>query len=202
MDKKQAQFLPFHAINEFMRDDYRLEVVRSALQALPGLPADYQAPIERLTRKLVQVPGFRNSAKAPWQKRAHPTADAFEKNPALVAAILSAWSAARQELRQQVYDLLIERGWQVLPPEADRTKLPGFIAAWPKGEDFEALNKAFAEKYPQAQASSDDVSLMIVWLSTRLPYISDDEDEEATEAGTTKAHAHNDPARVQMEAEK
>ena len=41
---KQAHFLPFHAINEFMRTDFRAEVVRSALQALahfarrPALP--------------------------------------------------------------------------------------------------------------------------------------------------------------------
>jgi hypothetical protein len=186
MENKQAQFLPFHAINEFMRDDYRLQVVRRTLESLAALPADFQAPIERLTRRFVQVPGFRNSAKAPWQKRVRPTAEAFEKSAPLVAAILSAWSAVHPELRQQVYDLLIVRDWQVLPPETDRTKLPGFIAAWPKGEDFETLNKAFAEKYPEAQTNTDDVSLMIVWLSTRLPFPTEEEKDQTPEDTSTK----------------
>jgi hypothetical protein len=199
MDKKQAQFLPFHAINEFMRNDYRLEIVRETLEKLPGLEADYYAPIERLTRKFVQVPGFRNSAKAPWQKRVRPTAEAFEKSPQLVAAILSAWCAAQPELRQQVYDLLIARGWEVLPAEADRTKLPGFIASWPKGEDFEKLNAAFTEKYPEAQVKNDDVSLMIVWLSTRLPFQTESDDEEQPEADSPGGISEGGPAKIQMD---
>ena len=33
--------------------------------------------------------------------------------------------------------------------------------------------------FPKAQVESDDVSLMVVWLSTRLPYESEDvEDRE------------------------
>ncbi len=41
MDDKTTQFLPFHAINEFMRDDYRAIVIRSTLNALSTLPAEY-----------------------------------------------------------------------------------------------------------------------------------------------------------------
>ena len=178
MNDKQAQFYPFHAVNDFMRDDFRLEVVRNALNALARLPVEFSAPIERLTKKLVQVPGFRNSSKAPANLRIKPTADAFEKSHQLVAAILHAWSAAYPELRQQVYDLLISRNWEVLPPEADRTRLPGFLVKWPKNEDFDVLNKAFTAMYPQTQTSSDDVSLMIVWVSTRLPYQEEGEEEE------------------------
>jgi len=179
MNDKKAQFLPFHAINEFMRSDYRTSVVRYTLNALPSLPDEYRSPIERLTRKTVKVPGFRNSAKAPASMRVKPTVEAFEKNSALVAAILSAWSEAHSDLRQQVHDLLSERGWEILPPEADRTKLPGFITKWPKGEDFELLNAAFAELYPNLQVDNDDISLMVVWVSVRLPYdVEGDDDTE------------------------
>ena len=94
MNDKQAQFYPFHAVNDFMRADFRVEVVRTTLNALTRLPAEFSAPIERLTKKLVQVPGFRNSSKAPANLRIKPTADAFEKSHQLVAAILHAWSAA------------------------------------------------------------------------------------------------------------
>jgi hypothetical protein len=179
MEDQSTQFLPFHAINEFMRPDYRVEVIRSTLTCLPDLAENFRAPIDQLTRSMVQVPGFRNSAKAPHIKRLKPTANAFEKSPDLVAAILSAWAEVHQDLRQQVYDLLLERGWELLPPSADRTQLPGFLTTWPNGESFELLNQAFTEKYPDARLSGDDVSLMIVWLSVRLPYrFEEDQSEE------------------------
>jgi hypothetical protein len=176
---KHASFLPFHAINEFMRPDYRVEVVRAALQALPGLPEPQRAQIDKLTRRTVKVPGFRNSAKAPAALRVKPTAEAFEKSPGLVAAILSAWTDAHPQLRSEVNDLLLDRGWELLPIDADRTKIPGFLTRWPKGEDFETLTTVYAERYPESKASSDDVSLMVVWLSGRLPYeIAGDEPDE------------------------
>ena len=176
MEDKKTQFLPFHAVNEFMRDDYRLEVIRTTLVALPTLPESHQKSINRLTRKLVKVPGFRNSAKAPAPLRAKSTTEPFEKSPKLTAAILSAWAEAHPRLRQQVHDMLSERGWDVLPPDADRTKLPGFMIIWPQGEDFETLNAAFAEIHSDDQASSDDISLMVVWISTRLPYQTEGEE--------------------------
>ena len=179
MNDPTAQFLPFHAINEFMRHDYRLEVVRATLSSSSGLPENLRIPIDQMTRMLVQVPGFRNSAKAPLNKRIKPTAEAFEKNPSLVAAILAAWAEAHPDLRQQVYDLLVERRWELLPPSADRTQLPGFMTYWPSGENFELLTHAFAEKYLGAQVSNDDISLMIVWLSVRLPYQFEEDEAES-----------------------
>ena len=178
MEDETVQFLPFHAINEFMRSDYRLAVLRSTYTALPDLPESYRAPLERLSRQFVQVPGFRNSAKAPVGKKIRPAAEAFEKSPALVAAVLSAWAEAHAALRQQIYELLQKRGWEILPPDSDRTQLPGFFPAWPHGEDFETLNKAFQAAFPAAQASDDDISLMVVWLSARLPYQMEDEGED------------------------
>lgn len=178
MDDQTVEYLPFHAVNEFMRSDYRLLVVRDTLGALSALPDGFRIPIDQLTRSIVQVPGFRNSAKAPLGKRVKPTAEAFEKSPQMAAAILSAWAEAHPGLRQQVYDLLVERQWEVLPPESDRTQLPGFMITWPKGEDFEQLTKAFTEKYPTGNVTNDDVSLMVVWVSVRLPYQFEDDEEE------------------------
>ncbi|MEJ2600405.1 MAG: hypothetical protein P8Z00_18870, partial [Anaerolineales bacterium] len=98
-----------------------------------------------------------------------------------VGAILAIWAQSKPELRQQVYELLVEKGWEVLPAEANRAKLPGFATVWPKGQGFEELNQAFHEKYPQVEASGDDISLMVVWVSGRLPYEIEGEDEEALE---------------------
>jgi hypothetical protein len=178
MAEKKQEFIPFHAINEFMREDFRLKVVRIALHALPQLPSNLREPIEKLTKRTVKVPGFRNSALAPAGVRVTPTANAFEKNPELVGAILAAWVETQAELRQQVFDLLTERGWELLPVDVNRAKLPGFLIHWPKGEDFEDINTAFREKYPQSSVVTDDVSLMTVWLGDRLPYKVEGEEEE------------------------
>jgi hypothetical protein len=96
------------------------------------------------------------------------------------------------ELREQVYTLLKTRNWQlypetegidtatlnmdtikewpVFPIHMNRAKLPGFFTHWPKGEDFEVLYKNFSELFPDSDASIDKVSLMVVWLSMRLPF--------------------------------
>ena len=35
--EKQMKFFPFHALNEFMRDDFRLDVLRSVMAGMPQL---------------------------------------------------------------------------------------------------------------------------------------------------------------------
>lgn len=203
MPDNTFQFLPFHAINEFMRPDFRLIVIRHSLSALSNLSNQHQDSVNRMVRRTVKIPGFRNSEKAPTAIKIVPTAKAFEKNPELVAAILSAWSESKSVLRQQVFEVLKQRGWSllpaesvsltnlpsvesekdwgVLPPEVDRSSLPGFLTYWPKDQEFEAIYQTFSELYPEENASIDEVSLMTVWLSNRLPYhISGEAESNAT----------------------
>ncbi len=183
MDLNKARFLPFTAINEFMRDDYRRSVISETLIQLGSLPKPKQAALESQTRKAVNVPGFRNSAKAPLMLRIKGLEEAFTRSAPLVAAIIDAWSELHSPLRLQVHTLLSERGWPVYPPESDRTHLPGFHITWPKSEDFEVIVAAFAEKYPDAPAADDDVSLMTVWMSMRLPYALEEEDQDEQAPG-------------------
>lgn len=173
MSNNELKMLPFHAINGFMRDDYRAAVIHLVLSNLAQLPDDIQAPIRNSIRKSVQVPGFRNSIQAPVSMKVKPSSALFEKDPHFAATILSAWSELHPTLRTQVYDLLSERGWEMLPAEADRAKLPGFLISWKEGEDFDLINQAFQEKYNLPDVSADDVSLMTVWISNRLPYSSE-----------------------------
>ncbi len=192
MSDKSVEFAPFHALNEFMRPDYRQTVVRVALTALPKLPKHLREPIDRMTKQIVRVPGFRDGSQAPASFKVAPTASAFEKSPDLVAAILAAWAESQADLRAKVYDLLKERGWELLPLEADRTKLPGFLTKWPgEDQDFDILNTVYAEKHPGEEASTDDVSLMVVWLSGRLPFANDGEDE--TEEGEADEPEADEP---------
>jgi hypothetical protein len=170
MTDKEAALIPFHALNEFMRPDFRMSVVRTTLNGLAELPEEYRNAIDRLTKKTVKIPGFRNSGKAPTALKAGPIAQTFEKNPDLVATVLSAWAELHPGLRQEVFELLEKRGWDLLPLQANRKKLPGFFTKWPKEESFENLNQEYIEKNPESQANTDEISLMIVWVSARLPY--------------------------------
>ncbi|MBN1665817.1 MAG: hypothetical protein JW862_01965 [Anaerolineales bacterium] len=168
-EKKKIAFLPFHAINEFMRNEYRLTVIRNTLLALPELERELAGPVDSLTKRHVKVPGFRNSAKAPATVKAVAMVKPFEKEPKLVSAILQAWSQVNATLRQQAYDLLTGRGWKIFPPDFDRRKLPGFLTDWPAEEDYETIYDAYAAAYPESEYGIDDLSLMIVWLAGRLP---------------------------------
>jgi len=182
MNDKKIPFLPFHAINEFMLDDYRQQVIASVLASRESLPADASRHLASLIKKHVAVPGFRNANKAPAGMQRKPAIKAFQKSPQFVAGILAAWAELHPELRQQTYDLLTARGWELLPPDADRTRLPGFMTVWPAGEHFETLVTAFREAYPDSAAGDDDISLMTVWLGGRLPYAQEGE-TDAPEGG-------------------
>ena len=192
----QMNFLPFHAINEFMRPDFKLSIIRDVVNNASILPSNQASDLSNAIKRGVKIPGFRNSEKAPSLVKVMPMVKAFEKSPELVLAILSSWATIHRELSNQVFTLLRKRNWPttdsaaeisyttiaseiikkwpVLPPEANRKHAPGFLPRWPKGEDFEALYADFNEIFPTSNSSSDQISLMVVWLTLRLPYEIDE----------------------------
>lgn len=182
MDNKKAAFLPFHAINQFMIPEYRLSVLQRVFSGFEKLAGPRKAAINGLVKRLVSVPGFRNSGVAPLSLKAKNSVSVFERNAEFTSQVIMAWSELNPELRQQVYDFLIARKWELLPADADRTKLPGFLTTWPKTENFDVVDKAFLEAHPDKTASDDDVSLMVVWLSGRLPYDTDADELTAQES--------------------
>jgi len=185
MDTSQVQFLPFAAINNFMLPEYRLQVLGMVLNRLDKLSGERRGAINAQLRRHLQVPGFRNAALAPLPIKIKNSVTPFERSSEMVAQILAGWYELHPVLCQQVNDLLIERGWEMLPADTDRTKLPGFLTRWPKKESFEAITTAFHQKYPDEPAEDNDISLMTVWLSGRLPYdlVEDEEEEETQEPG-------------------
>jgi hypothetical protein len=189
---QSTEFFPFHAINEFMRPDFRLTVIREVLLNQEILPDSFILDLTQKLKKRVSIPGFRNSDKAPAMVKILPSAKAFEEYPDFTASILNCWSEISKTLRDQVYQTLKTRQWKmlsiteniesenfcletltdwpVLPLNFNRPRLPGFYTHWPAGEDFEALYKCYTELYKEADIGIDKVSLMVVWLSMRLPY--------------------------------
>jgi hypothetical protein len=181
MDNKKAEFFPFHGINEYMVPDFRLHVIQMVFLKFDLLPGDRRSAINGMVKRYVQVPGFRNSTQAPAGIKGRSAVKTFEQRPEFTAQILQGWSELNTELRQKVYDFLKAREWELLPPEADRTKLPGFLIEWPEGQDYDVLGQAFKEMYPDYEHKENDLRLMIVWLSDRLPYNMSEEDGEGEE---------------------
>jgi hypothetical protein len=184
MDENQIQYLPFHAINEFMLDEYRQQVITAVLRGVEKLPNERRGRINGLVRKYVSLPGFRNSALAPLALRVKGSITAFERRPDFAAQVLQAWSDLHPELRAQLHGLLEARNWEkLLPADADRSKLPGFMTEWPKTETYDVLDQAYADMFPDSKAEAYDVRLMAVWVANRLPYelFEDEEGEEEEE---------------------
>ncbi len=177
-DKETVEFLPFNAINQFMIADYRLEVLREVLGNLDQLTPDQRSKMIGLIKRLFKLPGFRNPTQAPLPIKVRGAVSPFEKNAEFTAQVLADWAEIKSELMQQVYHFLKDRAWEILPLDADRTKIPGFLTRWPKEETYEVLNQSFNEKYPQSKATDYDVRLMIVWISGRLPFDMVDKSSE------------------------
>ena len=176
MDDKKVPFVPFHAINQFMVDEFRHQVVQDVINSVDNLDAGKRNQYQSLIRNYVKVPGFRNSALAPKMVKIKGAISAFEKSPQFAAQTLSSWADIHADLKQKVYDLLVSRGWEILPKDADRTKLPGFMVKWHPNDSYEVINKAFVDTYPGETSTENDVRLMTVWLSDRLPFDSNDDD--------------------------
>lgn len=181
---EKEKFLPFMAINEFMRDDYRLTVMSEVLSNLGKIPGDQRNTINKLTAKYVSIQGFRNSNLAPVGRKAKASADLFLSSNEYSAAIIEGWFRLHPTLAETVIQVLSERNWPNLQPLAmDRSKLPGFQIHWPKEDTFEALIKAIRAIQPFEDEPDDNISLMAVWGGNRLPYdLFMDEKEEKPEA--------------------
>ena len=181
MDDKRVQFIPFNAINEFMVNDFRLHVIQTVLAGLNRLSGERRSAINNQIKRYIQVPGFRNSLQEPTGVKARAAVPVFERRADLVGQILQAWSELDPDLREKVFTFLTAREWELLPVDADRSKLPGFMTEWPEGQTYDVLDEAFNQMYPDFSGAVNDLRLMIVWLANRLPYGMYDDDDEVDE---------------------
>jgi hypothetical protein len=168
---EKEKFLPFIAINEFMRDDYRIVVISEVLNHIDKIPGDQRNVINQAIAKYVKVPGFRNSKLAPAGLKARSSTDLFTMSNDYVGAIIEGWYRLHLELASAMFEVLTEKKWDNLQTiELDRSKLPGFQIHWPKEDNFEVLIDAVRAKKALESESDDDISLAAVWTGLRLPY--------------------------------
>ncbi len=102
MTDSKVRFLPFNAINIFMRPDYQVKVIKQVCISAPTLSDEIKKKFNAFTRKYISVPGFRNSALAPVGLRTTPYISAFEKKPELAAFTLDLWFRLNQSLAEKV----------------------------------------------------------------------------------------------------
>jgi hypothetical protein len=180
-EQDKVVYLPFHAVNQFMRDDYRLTIIHEVFGSLDQCTSSQRQVITRLFTKGVTIQGFRNSSQAPLPIRIKHSPALFEKSAEFAATIMECWSNLHPELKTATYQLLSERSWNPQPVELDRSLLPGFLTDWPKSDTFEVLMDLVHKAKPQLEESDDNISLMVVWVGNRLPYNLYSDDEEAAE---------------------
>jgi hypothetical protein len=166
----QQKYLPFHAINEFMRDDYRLTILQEVLSDQSVVKAEVHSRIGRMISKGVQIPGFRNSNQAPAAIKVKHCVSLFERSPEFSALVIEAWSDLHGALKKDMWELLKSRGWNIPVMDADHSQLSGFQLDWNKADTFEVLIDEIKKKNPGTQESDDNISLMAVWIGNRLPY--------------------------------
>jgi hypothetical protein len=181
MDDKRIAYFPFHAINEYMLPEFRLDVIGSVLRGMDSLSGARRSTLNNMIKRYISVPGFRNSAAAPLGVKIRSAVSPFERHADFAAAVLQAWCELHPDLGARTHTMLQTRSFtDVLPLEADRSKLPGFQTNWPKIETYEALDQAFYDANSGFEAESNDIRLMVVWLVNRLPYdLFDDEEADA-----------------------
>lgn len=178
MTNEKITYAPYHVINEFMIPEYREEIIRVVLSRFNELSGPRRSQINGYIKRDVAVPGFRNSTLAPLALKIKGASKIFVKNPDFTAQILSGWLELNSELAGRVFDILKNRGWEVLPVDVDRAVLPGFMIEWPVGESYDTIEKEYFEKFTDSTPAVNDIRLMVVWLSGRLPYNMDEGEEQ------------------------
>ena len=169
MDQKQQHFLPFHAINEFMMNDFRKNIIQDVFQAMDQINPKTKAELLQQLKRKLELPGFRNPNLAPKPLQINASIKIFETDPVFTGVVLSAWLESQVTLFSQIESLLIIWGWDIFPVDYPRTKLPGFLTTWPEHQQFKDIITVFREKFHDAMNSDDEIALMAVWSSMRLP---------------------------------
>lgn len=156
------QSLPFVAINACLRDDFIQRVISRALEALPG---SSEPCVPQLSRTLasLQIPGFRQFARAPRGLQARAAVSRFRSSSEFVGCVLTVWLAGQGALAAEVERFLEA---QQVPRERIRAEEGQFRGSWSLDE---VLRLADLFRVEHNQADRDDIALLLCCLTSRAP---------------------------------
>lgn len=124
----------------------------------------------------VNLPGFRDSSKAPsHQLRSPLILDMMKGNDRLTGAVLMAWMESRESLKEAIVEHLADRG---IPTGGIDARKGSFDSLWRRGE-WEDERATLRKSHGGVDV--DDITLMLCCVSGRLPepLISDDQKIES-----------------------
>jgi len=165
----ENEYLPYKSINVFINRDYLESAVRLVLQEYRQLPQEKARPFIKQFREHVNILGFRNTIKAPLSLQINAFASAFEEKNEVVPFTLSTWANIKSDLAVEVESWLKSEGWKGLTVDREFNDAEGFLSNWPKKLTFKKLIKDFKKAKPDVEFDQDDLILMVIWISGKLP---------------------------------
>ena len=161
--------LPLISLNVFLLPDFRREILTTVLNQKDDLSPEIKQELRQAIKEFVKISGFRNPLAAPQALQVRAMESPFEKESRFVKAILSSWADLKLDLGAKVQSVLPELGFEPndqapLYPDPENA----FAVGWPEDLSFEKLADLVKQK-TETDASSNEISLMTVWLTGRLP---------------------------------
>jgi hypothetical protein len=163
------EVLPYKAINVFIDQEYLMKVADNILTKVKKLPKKDQIDFNQFMRKHINVLGFRDSSRAPLPLQVNALIKAFEEKDEVVPYMLSVWAKINKKFAKEVKSWLAEEGWKDLATTREFNEESGFIEDWPKKLTFDKLVKDYQKANPDAKFERDDLVLMVLWISGKLP---------------------------------
>jgi len=161
--------LPYKAINVFIEEDYLQKVLEIVLSSLSKMEKGDRISFINDFKQYVSVLGFRNPIRAPLTIQVKAYLSAFEAKDEVIPFTLSAWAKLNAALADLVKNYLDSEGWKELMIERKFNEGDGFLNDWPEKLTFDKLVKNFKKANPDADFSRDDIILMALWISGKLP---------------------------------
>jgi len=165
----EIEYLPYKAINVFIEREYLDQVLETVLDGKEDLPKEDQISFTKNFKQYITVLGFRNILKAPKRLQVNAFATAFESKNEVIPFTLSTWAKIKAQLASDVKAWLEAEGWENIAVERTFNETEGFLHTWPKDLTFEKIEKDFAKKNPKSEFDRNDLILMVIWLSGKLP---------------------------------
>lgn len=163
-------FQPMIALNVYLEPYFRQEILDKVLAQRTKLPEQAQRDLSAIFRSEIQIRGFRNPLAAPHGLLVKESEKKFEKDSRFLRVILSAWVSTLDFDPQELSAALTELGF--VPSEvAAEFEDPenALLEGWPAGLSYADLEQKVSEKVPSLKISQNELALLTIWLTGRLP---------------------------------
>lgn len=160
---------PYRAINVYIERDHLENVLEQILSKLNSLPKPEQINFIKKFKQYVKVNGFRNPTMAPLPLRVNAYAIAFEEKDEVIPFTLSTWTKINPDLAATVKNWLDDKGWEDLVLDREYDETGGFKPEWPEDFSLENLVEQFQKDHPEGSFDPDNIILMALWVSGKLP---------------------------------